>query len=161
MKKIFLFLTIIFLHISILNAQEDVTNNDLNWISNFEVAKKLATTQNKPILIFFTGSDWCGICKMLDKDFLSTDKFKGISSEKLILYKADFPRRTDLVPLDQKAINETLSTKYSKTRSKRVFPTIVLIDANGNELGFIESYNYIHDTTRHYGLLDNVLLQYQ
>lgn len=160
MKKIFLFLTIILFQVNVLNAQENVTNNDLNWISNFDDAKKLASTENKPILIFFTGSDWCGICKMLDKDFLTSDKFKNVASKSLILYKADFPRRTDLVPLDQKAVNETLSAKYSKTRSKRVFPTIVIVNANGKELGFIESYNYIHDTTRHYGLLDNVLLQY-
>ncbi len=160
MKKILLFLAIIFLHITILNAQENTTYNDLNWFSNFEKAKKTATTENKPILIFFTGSDWCGICKMLDKDFLTTDKFKTIANKSLILYKADFPRRTDLVSLDQKEVNETLSAKYSKTRSKRVFPTIVLVDANGNELGFIESYNYIHDTTRHYGLLENVLAKY-
>ncbi len=160
MKKVLLFFTIILFQVTFLNAQEASVNTELQWISNFEQAKKLATSQNKPILIFFTGSDWCGICKMLDKDFLSTNKFKKIANKSLILYKADFPRRTDLISQEQKAVNETLSKKYSKTRGKRVFPTIVLVDANGNELGFLESYNYIHDTTRHYGLLKNVLTRY-
>jgi thioredoxin-related protein len=157
MKIFFLFFTIILFQFT-LNAQENKV--DLNWVSDFETAKSIAVEENKPILIFFTGSDWCGICKMLDKDFLSSTKFKKIAEEKLVLYKADFPRRTDILTSDQKTVNEKLDNKYSKTRSKRSFPTIVLTNAKGVELGFIESYNYIHDTTRHFGLLENVLINY-
>lgn len=159
MNKLFTLLTITIFLFSNANAQEN-TSKELNWIANFDSAKKIAKTENKPILIFFTGSDWCGICKILDKDFLSSDKFKAIAEEKLVLYKADFPRRTDIVNDTQKQVNLTLDTKYSKTRNKRSFPTIVFINADGTELGFIESYNYIHDTTRHYGLLDKILAQY-
>ena len=164
MKKGILILTILLLQATFLMAQKDdvsiednVAVQELNWIENYDEAQRLAQVENKPMFIFFTGSDWCGICKMLDKDFLSSDEFKKIASEKLILYKADFPRRTDLVSPEIKSINEELSNKYSKTRSKRVFPTVVLTNANGKEIGFIESYNYIHDTTRHFGLLSSVL----
>ncbi len=161
MKKFFfLLITFSIFTINSVNAQDDDSKNELNWISNFETAKTIAKEENKPILIFFTGSDWCGICKMLDKDFLSSDKFKEIAKEKLVLYKADFPRRTDLVSEEQKTINIQLDNKYSKTRHKRAFPTLVFVNANGEELGYIESYNYIHDTTRHFGLLKNILQQY-
>ena len=159
MKKVFLFLTIALFQLNTLNAQENEVSK-LNWIADFENAKQIAKTENKPIMIFFTGSDWCGICKMLDKDFLSSEKFINIAKEKLVLYKADFPRRTDLVSDIQKQINISLDKKYSKTRNKRAFPTIVFINADGIELGFLESYNYIHDTSRHYGLLNTVLSQY-
>ena len=159
MRKFFLVLIITFFQLNTINAQKE-TSDPLNWISNFETAKEIAKTENKPILIFFTGSDWCGICKMLDKDFLSSDKFKKLANEKLVLYKADFPRRTDIVSAEQKQVNITLDKKYSKSRNKRSFPTIVLINANGIELGYIESYNYIHDTTRHYGLIESILTQY-
>ena len=157
MKKLLLILTFTLLYFVQTNAQNKI---ELNWISDFATAKEIATKENKPILIFFTGSDWCGICKMLDKDFLSSEKFKTIANEKLVLYKADFPRRTDLVSEEQKTVNITLDNKYSKTRNKRAFPTIVFVDANGVELGFIESYNYLHDTTRHFGLLQTILSQY-
>jgi len=159
MKKVFLLLTIALFQINTLSAQEKEASK-LNWIADFENAKQIAKTENKPIMIFFTGSDWCGICKMLDKDFLSSEKFINIAKEKLVLYKADFPRRTDLVSDIQKQINISLDKKYSKTRNKRAFPTIVFINADGIELGFLESYNYIHDTSRHYGLLNTVLSQY-
>ncbi|HIP26051.1 MAG TPA: thioredoxin family protein [Flavobacteriaceae bacterium] len=159
MRKIVLLLIITFFQLNTINAQKE-TSDPLNWISNFETAKEIAKTENKPILIFFTGSDWCGICKMLDKDFLSSDKFKKLANEKLVLYKADFPRRTDIVSAEQKQVNIILDKKYSKSRNKRSFPTIVLINANGIELGYIESYNYIHDTTKHYGLIESILTQY-
>ena len=160
MKKIFLFLTIALFQLNTLNAQEKLATDQLNWIASFETAKQMAKEENKPIMIFFTGSDWCGICKILDKDFLSSGKFKTIANEKLVLYKADFPRRTDIVSAEQKSINESLDKIYSKTRNKRAFPTIVFVNANGVELGYIESYNYIHDTTRHFGLLNSILAQY-
>ncbi len=160
MKKIILILSILFLQLTV-NAQEEAKNN-LNWVTNFEEAKTIAKEQNKPILIFFTGSDWCGLCKMLEKDFFSTDDFKKIANNDLVLYKADFPqRRTDIVTPEQKLVNEALDKKYSKTRAKRVFPTIVMINANGNEINFIESYNYIHDTSRHSKLIDFVLKSYK
>jgi len=159
MKKIFILITILLFQLNSINGQEN-KSSQLNWISDFETAKKIAKEENKPILIFFTGSDWCGICKMLDKDILSSEKFQKIALEKLVLYKADFPRRTDLITDEQKTINIKLDNTYSKTRNKRSFPTIVLINSDGVELGYIESYNYIHDTTRHYGLINNILQQY-
>ena len=157
-KKVILLLTIVLFQVFNVNAQE---KSDLNWIEDFEQAKKIAKEQNKPILIFFTGSDWCGLCKMLEKDFFVTSEFKKIANSKLVLYKADFPqRRTDIVTAAQKLVNDALDKKYSKTRGKRVFPTIVMVDASGKEINFIESYNYIHDTSRHSKLIDFVLANY-
>ncbi len=157
MKKIILIISILVISNFSLQAQEI---EELNWINNFEKAKEIASKENKPILIFFTGSDWCSLCKMLDKDFFASEKFKNIAKKNLVLYKADFPRRTDIVTLEQKKVNKILDKKYSKTRGKRVFPTIVMVDANGKEIDFLESYNYIHDTSRHYKLVDYILNKY-
>lgn len=154
MKRITLPILLVFFAINFTIAQE---TDQLNWISDFDQAKAIAKKENKPILIFFTGSDWCGLCKLLDKDFFASEKFKRIADEKLVLYKADFPRRTDLISEKQKEMNQQLDKKYSKSRRQRVFPTIVLIDKNGKELSFLESYNYIHDTSRHYKMLDFIL----
>lgn len=158
MKKAILLFTLVLFQFTFTNAQE---KSKLNWLEDFEQAKVIAKEQNKPILIFFTGSDWCGLCKMLEKDFFSTDKFKKTATNSLVLYKADFPkRRTDIVTAAQKSVNKALDKKYSKTRGTRVFPTIVMIDASGKEINFIESYNYIHDTSRHTKLIDYVLNSY-
>lgn len=157
MKKVILVMIFVIFQFVQLNAQEKV---ELNWIADFENAKAIAEKENKPILIFFTGSDWCGLCKMLKKDYFKTKKFKELASKNLVLYKADFPRRTDIVSPAQKLVNEALDKKYSKTRGVRVFPTIIMVDASGKEISFIESYNYIHDTSRHSKLIDYVLTKY-
>lgn len=151
MKKLFFGLLISLMSIISLNAQQ---NKGLVWEKNFEQAKVKANREGKSILLFFTGSDWCGLCKMLNKDFFNTEEFKKIARKNLILYKADFPRRTDIVTPKQKKVNEALDKKYSKTRASRVFPTVFLLDANGKQIDFLESYNYIHDTTRHFKLLE-------
>ena len=154
MKRIILLSAILFFAFQFVNAQE---NDGLPWINNFNKAKEIAQKENKNILIFFTGSDWCGLCKSLDKDFFASEKFKKIASKNLVLYKADFPRRTDLVSAEQKKVNEKLDNKYSKSRRKRVFPTIIITDKNGKEISYLESYNYIHDTSRHFKMLDLIL----
>jgi thiol-disulfide isomerase/thioredoxin len=64
MKKL-LFLAVLFIGFSAF-AQEEV---QLNWLTDFKKAKKISQKEKKPILIYFTGSDWCPPCKMLKEDF--------------------------------------------------------------------------------------------
>ena len=36
-----------------------------NWQTSFEESKQLADRENKSIILVFSGSDWCGPCKMM------------------------------------------------------------------------------------------------
>ncbi len=126
---------------------------DLNWQTDFEEAKQLATKQNKLILIYFTGSDWSQPCKLLNKDFFYTEKFQKIATENLILVRVNSPRRPDLISGFQKDKNLELKKRYNQ----KILPTVILTDANGTSLGMIESYNYLHDTSKHYALIEGVL----
>jgi len=157
MKKI-LFL-IILLSTSLLFSQEK-NQNALHWSTDFTAAKKQAKAENKPILIVFTELNRCELCSMFDTDFLKAKKFKKIAKDKLILYKAYFPRKKGLISSKQKQINIQLDSTYSKTRTKRAFPTIIFVNSSGEELGFLESYNYIHDTSKHFRLLEAILEKY-
>ena len=38
------------------------------WYDDLEVASKVAYKSDKPIMLFFTGSDWCGWCIRLQKE---------------------------------------------------------------------------------------------
>ena len=147
MKKALLILTVSIALSSTLFAQKK--GIDLNWQSNFELAKKSAEKNKKAILIFFTGSDWSSACKNLNKDFFYTEKFKKIAEENLILVRIDSPRRPDLISELQASYNNKLSKKYDQ----KVYPTVVLVNAKGEQLGKVESYNYLHDTSKHYELV--------
>ncbi|QTD37526.1 thioredoxin family protein [Polaribacter batillariae] len=104
----------------------------LNWENSFKSALKKSKKEKKPVLIYFTGSDWCGPCKVLDKKLFHTEKFKGLADKDLILYEADLPRNTDLLAPDKLQVNSDLKRKY-KVKS---FPTLVMVNHKGRIIGY-------------------------
>lgn len=99
------------------------------WLTDYEAAKKQAKEQNKPILINFTGTDWCGWCIKIEKEIFSKNEFKAYAKENLILMEVDFPekkKQTDEV----KAQNKKLDKEFKIEG----YPTIFLIDAEGKKL---------------------------
>jgi len=132
---------------------KQLVGEELNWVSSFEKAKEIAKKKNKPILVFFTGSDWCGPCKMLQKDFFNTAEFIALADKNLILYEADFPRRTDIISSEKKMANFKLQGKYSV----RGYPTIVFLDAKANEIGRRVGYSFMRDPEPHFTLLKEII----
>ena len=85
-----------------------------DWQTDLEAAKKLATDQDKNIIIVFSGSDWCAPCIKLDKNIWQSDAFKNQSANDWILLKADFPRKkANELSKDQTANNRKLAEKYN------------------------------------------------
>lgn len=131
------------------NAQETIT---IDWKDSFSKAQKMAKKQNKKILLFFTGSDWCSPCKSLEEDVLQTDRFKKLTKN-TILYKADFPRAIDLVSKKQKKENSTLKEKYHISS----YPVIIIIDKHGHVIAEKKSYNLMRDPSYHFAFLEENL----
>lgn len=96
------------------------------WWVDFEQAQAAARAQNKPMLLDFTGSDWCGWCIKLDKEVFSQPEFKAYAAESLVLVELDFPKRKPQSAAIQ-AQNEALAEKYGI----RGFPTILLLTPEG------------------------------
>ena len=96
------------------------------WMTDFEAAKKKANTENKDLLVEFTGSDWCPPCKTLNANVFSKPEFVKEASEKFVLVALDYPNEKQL-PKAEKAQNEKLIGLYGVD----AFPTILLCDANG------------------------------
>ena len=94
-----------------------------------ETALAKAKAENKPVLLEFTGSDWCPPCKMLEKEVLGTDEFKQYAATNLIFGVLDFPQRKQQSEAVQKN-NSQLSDKFAI----RAFPTLVLLNGDGKEL---------------------------
>lgn len=157
MRKIALYSTllILFFTINLMKSQSLLKNDGLNslWTKDYNVAIKKAKKNKEPILLFFTGSDWCGPCKMLKADFFDSDRFKNSVRKHIVLYEVDFPRNTDLVSQTQKKNNKKLQEKY-KIYS---FPTVVVINNKGKILGKRHSYNLMRDPSYYFKFLDNIL----
>jgi thioredoxin-related protein len=100
------------------------------WMQDFAKAKSTAAEKKLPILALFTGSDWCPWCIKLNSEILSTDDFKTFAKDNLVLFIADFPRKSEQSK-EIKKQNQDLADKYKVEG----FPTVVLMDAAGKELG--------------------------
>ncbi len=98
------------------------------WTEDFAAAKKQAAAEHKDLLIDFTGSDWCGWCKKLEKEVFSTAVFKREAPRHFVLVRLDFPRR-----VQQSAALKAQNRKLMRKYGVRGFPTVILADARGNE----------------------------
>lgn len=81
-----------------------------------------AKEQQKPILLYFSGSDWCVNCIRFDKQIVQDTVFQNFALDNILLYNADFPQRKNINP-EQLKQNETLAARYNP---EGIFPTIVL-----------------------------------
>lgn len=103
------------------------------WKTNFEEAKKEAIEQHKPILLVFSGSDWCAPCIKLDKMIWQSEEFKQYAEANLILERVDFPRKKqNQLEAELKKQNEELAELYNKDG---IFPLVVVLDSAGKVLG--------------------------
>jgi len=100
------------------------------WRSDFPGALKQAQSENKQVLLDFTGSDWCPWCIKFDQDVLSTPRFAAYAGQNLELVKVDFPRHTPL-PADQQRANDALAQRFGVDG----YPTYVLLNSAGQEMG--------------------------
>lgn len=97
------------------------------WMTDFEAAKVKAVAEKKPMLLDFTGSDWCGWCIKLDKEVFSQAEFKAYAKQSLVLVELDFPRDSSKLPEGVAEQNEALAKKYGV----RGFPTILILSPEG------------------------------
>ncbi|CAM3833845.1 thioredoxin fold domain-containing protein [Flavobacterium cucumis] len=118
MKKILLiaFLTLTSMSIQ---AQEELT-----WHTDMSKATDISIKENKPMFLFFTGSDWCGWCIRLQKEVFKTPEFTKWAKENVVLVELDFPRRT---PQDQ-AI-KVQNAQLQQQLQVRGYPTVWFVGA--------------------------------
>lgn len=97
---------------------------------SFSQKLELAKNENKNVLLYFSGSDWCAPCVKFKKFIVNTPEFQSFATENLVIYNADFPRLSkNKLAKEVEKENETLADKYN---SKGIFPLILLLDAEGN-----------------------------
>lgn len=106
------------------------------WTQDFQAASELAKEKNLPILLNFTGSDWCGWCKLMDATVYGKPEWAEYASNNVVLVTVDFPRDKTIVPEKFVARNEELKAKYAIPG----FPTYIIVDSDGEtKLGRLQA----------------------
>ncbi|MHA7830146.1 MAG: thioredoxin family protein [Flagellimonas sp.] len=103
------------------------------WQENFDNALKKAATEDKPIVLVFSGSDWCAPCIRLKRHIFDSEEFQAYAAENYVMYDADFPRKKqNKLPEEKMNQNKSLAEKYNP---KGYFPLVVVMDKDQNVLG--------------------------
>jgi thiol-disulfide isomerase/thioredoxin len=102
----------------------------VSWTSNHAAALERAKTENRHVLLFFTGSDWCPWCERIKAEIFSTAEFRRYADEHLVLVELDFPRQKQLprALIDQ---NSRLQQEYRITG----YPAVIVLDSSGRRVG--------------------------
>jgi thioredoxin-related protein len=116
-------------------AALDSTPARAAWLESFESAKSQALSQRRPILMYFSGSDWCPSCQQFKAAVLDSPEFNSFAESRLVLFQADFPRYRSLAQLHLQA-NRQLATQYRVTG----YPTILLAAPNGKVVANIAAH---------------------
>ncbi|SHJ40355.1 Thioredoxin-like [Rubritalea squalenifaciens DSM 18772] len=104
------------------------------WMTNIEQALAKAKTSKKPVMVEFTGSDWCPPCIRMHKQVFSKDEFLKKASKGFILVKIDIPNGNK----DLRAKNEPVLQKHKV----RGVPTVIVFSPEGTELDRFTASSY-------------------
>lgn len=106
------------------------------WTMDLAAAKSLAAEKQLPILINFTGSDWCYWCKLMEKNVFTKPEWNAYATHHIVMVLIDFPRDKTAVPEKYKERNNTLKGQYEISG----YPTFVLLKPDGKiELGRLKA----------------------
>jgi len=97
------------------------------WYTDLDEAKAVAAKENKPLLVDFTGSDWCGYCIKLHAEVFDKPEFEAFAKN-YVLVELDFPSKKPQPP-EEKAKNKATQAKFGVSG----FPTVLLLDAKTGE----------------------------
>jgi rhodanese-related sulfurtransferase/thioredoxin-related protein len=99
----------------------------LTWLTSLPKAQAQASAENKSVLLFFHGSDWCPPCIEMQRQVLDSPEFINYARQTLVLVDVDFPEK---VKQDEELKKADLALK-ARFNVGDALPTLVLLDDAG------------------------------
>jgi rhodanese-related sulfurtransferase/thioredoxin-related protein len=108
-------------------ATRPVQATELTWLTNLAKAQAQAHAEKKFVLLFFHGSDWCPLCREMQRQVLDSREFIAYARQTLVLVDVDFPDKAKQDAALKQA-NLTLKTKFNVGDN---YPALVLLNESG------------------------------
>ena len=123
---------LVFLLLLAATAATAQTPPPLAWTSDLTAALQQAKMANKPVLVVFSGSDWCKPCIMLKQEVFDAPAFAPYAADRFVLARFDFPRsKKNKLPATQTLLNEQAAAQLNRTGE---FPLVLLLSPAGKVL---------------------------
>ena len=121
-------LTLSLLFLSFISTS--ISQEKVVWHQDLKEAFEVSQKENKPLMLFFTGSDWCGWCVRLQKEVFFQPEFIKWAEQNVVLVELDFPRR--------KAQSNAIKSQNAQLQQQfqvRGYPTIWFVTSATNSSG--------------------------
>ncbi len=118
-----------------------LSQTKVHWLTDLDQAMAVSKKENKHVLVYFTGSDWCAPCQRLKTDLFNTPDFQAFSKDYVLVY-LDYPRNRDLITPEQREHNKNVLPKLNK---KKVFPYFRVLNSKGRPLDEYTGYSMTGD----------------
>ena len=102
------------------------------WVQSMDEAIVQSESSGKPIMLVFSGSDWCRYYQLLDEEVLKTPEFAAWSSDSVVKVMVDFPQYHSQ-PTEIATQNENLKRHFAS--DIKGYPTVLMIDSDGSVIG--------------------------
>ncbi|QCX00861.1 thioredoxin family protein [Aggregatimonas sangjinii] len=104
-----------------------------SWETGYDEALSLAEETDRPLIVVFSGSDWCAPCIKLEREIWQAKDFQEYAAGHFVLYRADFPKKK------KNRLSEELSRENGELSDKfnpnGYFPLVVLVNSKEQVLG--------------------------
>jgi len=104
------------------------------WLESYDQALAAAEQSGRPILVIFTGSDWCPHCRTLEQNVLHTETFRTWAADRLVLLMIDLPQEG--ISVEERRVRSRVCVKYGV----RIFPSALLLAPDGTKLALQTGY---------------------
>ena len=123
------------------------TSTPEGWMDDYYAAKETAKQSGKRIFIVFSGSDWCGFCRKLERELLSQKTFMDAISPKYVPVFIDSPRDKTLLSEKCREQNPRVESEL-EARGGR--PNVRILDAEGNLLADLGGAGHLDNGVESY-----------
>ena len=113
------------------------TSTPKGFTDDLDAALRRAAASGRKVVAVFSGSDWCGWCKELDKKILSKEAFLKVATNTYELVYIDNPMDTKVLSETGRKNNRRITEKYGV----RVFPAVFVLDAKGAVITTVDGYD--------------------
>jgi thioredoxin-related protein len=106
----------------------------VQWQTNYDTIMAQAVKENKPVLLFFHGSDWCPPCIKMQKEVFKTSAFADSTQHRVLFLDVDFPLKTRLPEVQQKHNFDVKKRMGLPETFYDGYPQVIIVDPAGKLL---------------------------
>lgn len=127
MLKNILILSLTILSLSLYGQEK----KQIKWHINYSEVTELAKKENKLVLLFFHGSNWCPPCIKMQNEVFAADTFVNKVNEKILFLDIDFRTKPKLSDA-QLAHNKEVKKRFELPEDfGQGYPQVIIINGKG------------------------------